>query len=92
MKRDKSKKHKLVSVARTILGTAVLLGMLLSPTVAFANDHGKGHGSGGGNSQGGGNGGGSSADAPEIPYAAILPVGLVGITFLVYRRKTKAQG
>lgn len=47
---------------------------------------------GGGNNAGCDNTGGyaDGGNIPEVPYAAVLPLGLLGIMWLVYRRRAQA--
>lgn len=52
-------------------------------------DHGGHHGGGDGGD--GGSDGGGGTNIPEVPYAAVLPVGLIGLTLFVYRRRTRTQ-
>lgn len=67
------------------------------PAFAHADSHHKKSGStSDANHQGdgtnnGGDGSGSPVSVPEVPYAAILPIGIIGFTVLAYRKKMKTQ-
>lgn len=49
---------------------------------------GSGDNNTGDNSTGGN--GGTKASVPEVPYAAALPIVIIGMTVFVYRRRTKS--
>ena len=52
--------------------------------------HSHGHGGGGDHNSTDGNGGGANASVPEVPYAMVLPIVIIGMTVFVYRRRTKS--
>lgn len=52
--------------------------------------HKKPPGGGGDHNNTGGSGGGANASVPEVPYAMVLPIVIIGMTVFVYRRRTKS--
>ena len=71
------------------LSAVVVIGLFVSTaSVTFADGGDSGQGKQG---HKGKDGGGSPLLVPEVPYAAVFPIAIAGLTYIVYKKKSRAR-
>ena len=70
------------------LSAVVVIGLFVSAaSVTFADSGGSGHGKHG---HKGKDGGGPPLLVPEAPYAVVFPIVIAGLTYIVYKKRSRA--